>query len=135
MKKKLLKVLSTLLISCNLFVVPASANTWVIAHQYPGFDLNGNHICDWKYKHDDGSYAVGWEFIDDNWYYFDPTNGLAYTNLHTINGQDYFFDTFNCDMKHDQYVRIGSGRHSAMAWACSDGHIDYNNTTFQDYVK
>lgn len=27
MKKKLLKVLSTLLISCNLFVVPASANT------------------------------------------------------------------------------------------------------------
>ena len=39
MKKKMLKVLSSVLVSCGLFVVPASANTWF---EYE--DYNGNRI-------------------------------------------------------------------------------------------
>ena len=128
MKKKLLKILSTLLISCNLFAIPASANTWF---EYK--DYNGNRIT-WGMYDDNGQWPQGWYQENGKWYYF-PGQGLAAQRLQTIDGQDYYFDPYNCDMKHDEYVRIGSGRHSAMAWACSDGHIDYNNTTFQDYVK
>ena len=48
MKKKLLKILSTLLISCNLFVVPVSANTW---HKLIGY--NGDSIT-WQMYDDNG---------------------------------------------------------------------------------
>ena len=98
MKKKLLKILSTLLISCNLFAVPASANTWF---EYK--DYNGNRIT-WGMYDDNGQWPQGWYQENGNWYYF-PGQGLAATGLRTIDGKDYYFDRVTCQMKHDQYVK------------------------------
>lgn len=130
MKKSILKTLSGILISFSMFSSTVYAGTW-IKHQgdnpYSNVYLGG-----WEYQNDDGTPAAGWQYINNNWYYFNTEDGCAYTGIKTINGKDYYFDSINCDMKHDQYVKIGSGWHAAMAWACSDGHIDYNNTTFSD---
>ena len=119
MKKKLLKVLSTLLISCNLFAVPASANTWF---EYK--DYNGNRIT-WGMYDDNGQWPQGWYQENGNWYYF-PGQGLAARGLQTIDGKDYYFDNINCDMKHDQYVKVGYGKYGMWYWTNSDGSIDYN---------
>ena len=119
MKKKLLKVLSTLLVSCNLFVVPASANTWF---EYK--DYNGNRIT-WGMYDDNGQWPRGWYQENGKWYYF-PGQGLAARGLQTIDGKDYYFDNINCDMKHDQYVKVGYGKYGMWYWTNSDGSIDYN---------
>ncbi|MBN1079284.1 hypothetical protein [Clostridium botulinum] len=134
MRKRLIKIFSMVFISCMLFSTNAFAGTW-LQHQGNEGWVNGVYYGGWNYLNDDGTCANGWKYINNNWYYFDESDGCAYTGINTINGKDYYFDSINCDMKHDQYVRIGNGRHAAMAWACSDGHIDYNNTTFQDYIK
>ena len=65
MKKNLLKVLSTLLISCNLFAVPASANTW---HKIIGY--NGDNIT-WEMCDDNGerigdSLLIVWNYTHSN---------------------------------------------------------------------
>ena len=127
MKKKLLKVLSTLLISCNLFAIPASANTWF---EYK--DYNGNRIT-WGMYDDNGQWPKGWYQENGNWYYF-PGQGLAATGLRTIDGKDYYFDRVTCQMKHDQYVK--TYEYSAvLSYAESDGHINYDNCTYDDTVN
>ena len=65
MKKNLLKILSTLLISCNLFAVPASANTW---HKLISY--NGDSIT-WYMYDDNGEGINGWYQENGEWYYFD----------------------------------------------------------------
>ena len=119
MKKNLLKILSILLISCNLFAVPASANTWF---EYK--DYNGNRIT-WGMYDDNGQWPQGWYQENGKWYYF-PGQGLAAQGLKTIDGKDYYFDNINCDMKHDQYVKVGYGKYGMWYWTNSDGSIDYN---------
>ena len=44
----------------------------------------------------------------------------------SIDGKDYYFDNINCDMKHDQYVKVGYGKYGMWYWTNSDGSIDYN---------
>lgn len=70
MKKKLLKVLSTLLVSCSLFAVKASAGTWI-----PSSDYNY-----WTYQLDNGNLAGGYETIDGKQYFFDPDTHLMAKN-------------------------------------------------------
>ena len=126
MKKKLLKVLSTLLISCNLFAVPASANTW-----YKLIGYNGDSVT-WQMYDDNGERINGWYQENGEWYYFDY--GIAVTGLQTIDGKDYYFDRITCQMKHDQYVK--TYEYSAVVnYAESDGHINYDNFTFDDSIN
>ena len=119
MKKKMLKVLSVALVSCGLFAIPASANTWF---EYK--DYNGNRIT-WGMYDDNGQWPQGWYQENGKWYYF-LGQGLAAQGLQTIDGKDYYFDNINCDMKHDQYVKVGYGKYGMWYWTNSDGSIDYN---------
>ena len=119
MKKKILKVLSAALISLSLFSIPASANTWF---EYK--DYNGNRIT-WGMYDDNGQWPKGWYQENGKWYYF-LGQGLAAQGLQTIDGKDYYFDNINCDMKHDQYVKVGYGKYGMWYWTNSDGSIDYN---------
>ncbi|AQR95594.1 hypothetical protein [Clostridium saccharoperbutylacetonicum] len=125
MKKSVVKIFSTLFIFCSLFSVNAYAGTW-IKHQGDSPYTNGVYLGGWEYQNDDGTPAVGWKYINNNWYYFDSIDGCAYTGLKTINGKDYSFDPINCDMKHDQYVKVSGGNMGVYYWANSDGSIDYN---------
>ena len=125
MKKKLLKILATSLISCNLFMVPASANTW---HKLIGY--NGDSIT-WEMRDDNGERINGWYQENGEWYYFDY--GTAVTGLQTIDGKDYYFDRITCQMKHDQYVQIYEYG-AVLSYAESDGHINYDNFTFDDTI-
>ena len=126
MKKKLLKILATSLISCNLFVVPASANTW---HKLIGY--NGDNIT-WEMRDDNGERINGWYQENGEWYYFNY--GTAATGLQTIDGKDYYFDRITCQMKHDQYVQIYEYG-VVLSYAESDGHINYDNFTFNDTIN
>ena len=119
MKKKMLKVLSAALVSLSLFSIPASANTWF---EYK--DYNGNRIT-WGMYDDNGQWPQGWYQENGKWYYF-LGQGLAAQGLQTIDGKDYYFDNINCDMKHDQYVKVGYGKYGMWYWTNSDGSIDYN---------
>ena len=119
MKKKMLKVLSSALVSLSLFSIPASANTWF---EYK--DYNGNRIT-WGMYDDNGQWPQGWYQENGKWYYF-LGQGLATQGLQTIDGKDYYFDNINCDMKHDQYVKVGYGKYGMWYWTNSDGSIDYN---------
>ena len=115
MKKKMLKVLSSVLVSCGLFVIPVNAGTWKPDQGYN---------C-WSYVKDDGTLATGWNYIDGNWYYFneqiDNENFKNYCYLNhncswdnelgsyigakgeCINNKTYFFDS-NGHMLHDCYI-------------------------------
>ena len=125
MKKNLLKILSTLLISCNLFVVPASANTW---HKIIGY--NGDSVK-WQLYDDNGEIIDGWYQENGEWYYFNY--GTAATGLQTIDGKNYYFDRITCQMKHDQYVKTDECS-AVLSYAESDGHINYDNFTFDDTI-
>ena len=126
MKKKLLKILSISLISCNLFMVPASANTW---HKLIGY--NGDSVT-WQMYDDNGERIDGWYQENGEWYYFDY--GTAATGLRTIDGKDYYFDRITCQMKHDQYVKTYECS-AVLSYAESDGHINYDNFTFDDTIN
>lgn len=126
MKKKLTKILSAALVSVSLFSIPASANTWF---EYK--DSNGYRIT-WGMYDDNGQWPQGWYQENGKWYYF-PGQGLAAQGLQTIDGQDYYFDPYNCDMKHDQYVVIGRGNHAPAVWAESDGHLNYSKEASRDF--
>ena len=126
MKKNLLKILSTLLISCNLFAIPASANTW---HKIISY--NGDRV-EWKLYDDNGEIIDGWYQENGEWYYLNC--GIAVTGLLTIDGKDYYFDRITCQMKHDQYVKTYECS-AVLSYAESDGHINYDNFTFDDTVN
>ena len=126
MKKKLLKVLSTLLISCNLFAVPASANTW-----YKSIGYNGDSIA-WHMYDDNGEGIDGWYQENGEWYYFNY--GTAATGLQTIDGKDYYFDRITCQMKHDRYIKTDECS-AVVSYAESDGHINHDNFTFDDTIN
>ena len=126
MKKKLLKILSASLISCNLFVVPASANTW---HKLIGY--NGDSIT-WEMYDDNGEIIDGWYQENGEWYYFNC--GIAVTGLQTIDGKDYYFDRITCQMKHDRYIKTYEDS-AVVSYAESDGYIDYDNFTFDDTIN
>jgi len=125
MRKTMTKILSAVLISFSLFSVNAYAGTW-IKHQGDGANINGVYLGGWEYQNDDGTSAAGWKYINNNWYYFDANDGCAYTGLKTINSKDYCFDPINCDMKHDQYVKVGQGSMGMYYWTDENGVIDYS---------
>lgn len=125
MRRTISKILSGVLISCNLFSINAYAGTW-IKHQSDEASVNGIYLGGWEYQNDDGTYASGWKYINNSWYYFDAFDGCAYTGVQTINGKDYYFDPINCDMKHDKYVKVGSGSMGLYYWADNNGVIDYD---------
>ena len=128
MKKKLLKILGISLISCNLFAIPASANTWY--KSIGGY--NGDSII-WEMYDDNGERIMdGWYQENGEWYYFEY--GKAATGLRTIDGKDYYFDRITCQMKHDQYVQTWE-LGAVMSYAESDGHINYDNFTFNDLIN
>ena len=126
MKKKLLKILSASLISCNLFAIPASANTW---HKLIGY--NGDSIT-WQIYDDNGERINGWYQENGEWYYFEC--GIAVTGLQTIDGKDYYFDRITCQMKHDRYIKTWENG-AVVSYAESDGHINYDNCTYDDTVN
>ena len=128
MKKNLLKILSTLLISCNLFAVPASANTWY--KSIGGY--NGDSII-WEMYDDNGERIMdGWYQENGEWYYFEY--GKAATGLRTIDGKDYYFDRITCQMKHDRYIKTWENG-AVVSYAESDGHINYDNCTYDDTIN
>lgn len=119
MKKRLLKILSTSLIGCSLFAVPASAE-WKQ-------DSKG-----WWYA-EGSSYATGWRYIDGEWYYFkddgymfNSPNCTFFSNLGSYgavksiyyNGNNYYFDK-DGHMLHDCFIVEGSG--VFQAWLNSNG--------------
>ncbi len=121
MKKKMLTVLSTLLIGCSLFAVPANAE-W-------RQDSTG-----WWYA-EGNSWATGWRQINGNWYYFDDKGYMvsspncefnneigSYIGLKAIsyNGDTYYFDK-DGHMLHDCFVVEGSG--AFQAWIDSNGKL------------
>jgi hypothetical protein len=126
MKKKIIKTVVSMLLIANSLIIPASAGTWI---PHEGYDLSitgGIYKGAWEYQYDDGTKGCGWEYIGNNWYYFDKFDGCAARGFMSIDGKDYYFGKTDCIMKHDQYVKVGEGTLSYYYWACSDGHIDYS---------
>ena len=81
---------------------------------------------------DNGVGINGWYQENGEWYYFDY--GTAVTGLQTIDGKDYYFDRITCQMKHDRYIK--TLEYSAVvSYAESDGHINYDNCTYDDTVN
>lgn len=58
LNKKLIKVISGMSICFSLMSTTAFAGEWT--------QTNSN----WRYIKDDGNYAVGWQYIDGEWYHF-----------------------------------------------------------------
>ena len=65
MKKKIIKSLSALLVISSLFTTKAFAGTWTAFCKYDGT------ILSWVYANDNGTFPVGWKYIDGYWYYFE----------------------------------------------------------------
>ncbi|MEX0050343.1 hypothetical protein AB2T85_06805 [Clostridium butyricum] len=127
MKKKLFKVISTLIIGCSLLSVPASANTW-----HPYTDSYGNTITWFMTDYNDMP-VTGWWYENGEWYYLND-HGIALVGTKcyydssnnmwvdpfcaTIDNEIYFFDSKAC-MLHDCYVWNGFKN----LWIDSNGHI------------
>lgn len=117
MKKTVIKILSTILVSCSLFAIPASANTW-----YPLKDGYGN-TSTWFLVDNNNIPITGWYQENNEWYYLDG-NGIAYNspkcyydysaNVYVnplellIDGKYYYFDN-NGRMIHDDNILTGIG--------------------------
>lgn len=75
MKKKMVKLLSTLVLGVSMISIPANAmQTGWIKH----CQLSADSYA-WEYIYSDGTHASGWALIGGNWYYFDPYDGTCYT--------------------------------------------------------
>lgn len=123
MKKKIITMLSSILIGTSIFASSANAYQW---HEYK--DYYGNTI-DWFLTDDMGFDVEGWYFDGSNWYYLGG-QGIAYKGEQEIDGKWYFFDYETCAMKHDELVKVGSGRYGVSYWANSDGSLDIDNPVF-----
>lgn len=134
MKIKITKILSVALISLAMFSIPVQASTWIPHEGWNDPSTGETLTSGWEYIKDDGTHAAGWEYINWKWYYFDYVDGTATTGLKNIDGNDYFFDPVNCDMKHDQYIK--TYEYSAvLSYAESDGHINYDKFTYDDTIN
>lgn len=118
MKKNVIKLLSGLLVGFSLFTTNAFAGTW------KGFVYGYGNITTWSYTNDDGTFPVGWKYIDGYWYYFE--NG-GFTRMEPLeeNGKTYYFNK-DGQLLTSQYVKVGSGRYGLWYWANSDGSINYD---------
>lgn len=112
MRKNIVKVLSTALISLSLCSVPASAGTW--DKQYK--DRKYGQKFDWYYKDDYGHYVNGWQYIDGEWYWFDMGNVLFQGGWFN-EGTGWYYANADGSMAHDCYK---SG-----VWIDSNGHSSY----------
>lgn len=121
MKRKILKILSGAIVFGSLFNVSASAVE-------PGWHKHtqvSEISCSWEYIYSDGTYASGWQYINGNWYYFDPYDGACYVgecyktedgkwagdptkSYHDINGERYYFDN-NGALMTNTYVYSARG--------------------------
>ncbi len=116
MRKNIVKVLSTALLSFSLFSIPASANTWTSVEDSTD---SGTY---WWYNVDDYGNTLKnqWYYENGNWYYLQSSGAMAwtdcnsfydygvltYTNVGTgyrINDKLYFFDK-DGHMLHDCYA-------------------------------
>ena len=123
MKKKAIKIMAAQLCILGLFATPAHAGTWI---QHEGYDLSltdGIYKGAWEYQLDDSKYAIGWHYIDNNWYYFYPEDGCAATGLVTIGNDRYYFDTTSCKLQTNTWVPLPNS--SLMSWADENGRVSY----------
>lgn len=118
MKKNVIKLLSGLLIGFSLFTTNAFAGTW------KGFVNGFGTITTWSYTNDDGTFPVGWKYIDGYWYYFENGGFTRMTPLEE-NGNVYYFNE-NGQLLTNQYVKVGNGVYGVYYWANSDGSINYD---------
>ena len=90
----------------------------------------------WWYEYDDGSYAVGWAHIDNEWYYFSQS-GYMYTGWLYDEGYEawFFMDPTTGIMRTGwvysegyHYYMDSSGR-MLTGWQMIDGNWYYLNTT------
>ena len=47
----------------------------------------------WHFFNGNGYMKTGWHQEGSSWYYLDPTSGVMYTGIHTINGASYTFNS------------------------------------------
>lgn len=72
------------------------------------------------YVNDSGYMQQGWNWVEDAWRYFDPSNGALYSGWNTIGGDLYYLDPSNKGaMAKDGWVWIDN----AWRYADSSGHI------------
>lgn len=115
-KKLFTKVLCSVAVISNL--VSVGVNAYSLApgwYKHCQTDNYGGYS--WEYVKEDGTNAVGWNYINGNWYYFDQYDCSTYTgrcwydsngilcgdipnSLIEINGDAYYFDN-NGRMLHD----------------------------------
>lgn len=131
MKKRLLKILSGIIVASSLLCISANAveSGWHIHCQV------GENSYSWEYVYSDGTFASGWNYIDGDWYYFDPVDSGCYVgkcyvasdgklggdipnSLITINGQNYYFDN-NGRLLTNRYVYSNRGY---TYWLDDNGH-------------
>lgn len=147
MNKNIIKILSTTLISCSLFCIPANAE-WK-------YDSTG-----WWYT-ENNNYATGWRLIGGEWYYFKEDGYMAsstYCEFNNAtgsyspgspiecNGNYYYFDK-DGHMLHDCFIIEGSGRFQT--WLDNNGKstekqygnkysggydLSYSNLTYVPYL-
>ena len=116
MKKKMVKLLSTLVLGVSLTSIPANAmETGWVKHCQISADRYA-----WEYINPDGTSASGWEYIDGYWYYFDQYDGVCYTGncYRTADG------LLAGDIEHSFYNIDGN-----VYWFDMDGHLITNSYT------
>lgn len=117
MKKKFISALLAISLTFSLSI-PVFAGTW--EHQLNPY----NNKYYWKYKKDDGQYAlVGWYQIDNEWYHFIGGHAEADTTIDEYNtGNHYIVDT-NCKMVKGGFYSYAKYNGKYKAFTDSSGKI------------
>ena len=104
------------------------SNRWAFA------DENGhmvsNQFVGRCYLGKNGYMAIGWEIIDENWYYF-KSNGYMALGWEVINGENYLFDNngiMQVGVSPDGYLLESSGKMVTNSWAYVDGKWYYSDS-------
>ena len=93
-----------------------------------GKDYNSGY---WSYFTPNGSAAVGWTKIGNDWYYFENSEEIvptAYQGLRKINNVWYYFDVNSCRMLKDTWLNLSESRYSIYSgskkayWIYLDGN-------------
>lgn len=102
---------------------------------YPASNWKRDNVG-WWYEYDDGSYAIGWAFIDNDWYYF-SNSGYMYTGwlFDDVKECWYFLDPNTGIMRtgwmywDGYYYYLDSSGKMLLGWQMIDGLWYYLNTT------
>lgn len=141
--KKIIRMFSVLLIALSLVGIKANAleSGWQPHQEIHYETINGHNvgIGGWGYNYSNGTPAVGWAYIDNNWCYFENECYLMQQDIYSyinsngqyvctksfkIDGYDYCFD-WDGRMLHDCYVLIGEKKAYGLYWIDSNGRVCY----------